>query len=692
MNFSRGAFLQNSSWSLLGSRAKPLIAGLLLIMSSAAAAQSPMLESGVAITSPAILKHLQQTRFSAGALLFPRRAGASSMRNDNLFQGQLQSIGTQLIQDIATLPQKSRDRDTREFFKDPDSSANRFSAGLLNDRRSGFVLTGIVNRMDRAYRIVDGVSLQDTCGEVRFIYRFTYDVKVDDGREVASRLPFTMAIVLSARDPDEPLKCPEIAQRWLDIAKQPDDAALTRYLDSRNGPLAYLRPVQVDRIEINAQLFRVPASGKPRFGGNAEYLLRIFRRDAPSKPFKVAPLENQIDRDQLLSNHAKLAAFKTWLFSEASIKALDAGILDIPPQYLATQAVSVSPGGSSRSENQPFFGLLDDSDIDAALQRFAGGLKTIQSREGFVRRLNDLTCSGCHQIRAIAGFHFPGADPDGEAPSNAVHVPGSAHFMADMPRRREIIASFAANTTPDFSRGFSARPDARYKAALQGTQLFDGWGSVCYVGQDPTFKPWTCASNLTCKVLDDSSRNAGMGVCVSSGIARVGDPLEFGKVSYGAFGDDSYLRVEPPGPTDPDHYESPASPTDRNDYQVAHQGFRRKDLTGGFPGGNLFINGCSNLPGEAVCGRVAGPGFNACIAAGKPFTECLTHTQTAGLRACDRATPCREDYICTAPYPELGNTHGMGTCIPPYFMFQFRVDGHPASFAVQERDVTRGQQ
>ena len=43
----------------------------------------------------------------------------------------------------------------------------------------------------------------------------------------------------------------------------------------------------------------------------------------------------------------------------------------------------------------------------------------------------------------------------------------------------------------------------------------------------------------------------------------------------------------------------------------------------------------------------------------------------AGLRACDAATPCRDDYLC------VRLDAGRGACIPPYFVFQMRVDGHP---------------
>jgi hypothetical protein len=172
--------------------------------------------------------------------------------------------------------------------------------------------------------------------------------------------------------------------------------------------------------------------------------------------------------------------------------------------------------------------------------------------EGFKRRINDLTCTGCHQTRAIAGFHFPGADPDTEPAANAVHIPASAHFFGDVPRRKDIVASFAAKQQPDFSRGFSARPDDKFKNSLAGTQIFDGWGSVCYIGKDPSFKGWSCASGWQCRILDNSLRNEGVGTCVTDSGTKVGDPMEFGDVLYHHYGDDSYKRTDPPGPDSPE--------------------------------------------------------------------------------------------------------------------------------------------
>ena len=100
-----------------------------------------------------------------------------------------------------------------------------------------------------------------------------------------------------------------------------------------------------------------------------------------------------------------------------------------------------------------------------------------------------------------------------------------------------------------------------------------------------------------------------------------------------------------------------------------------------------------------------------------------TFTSFSGVRACDAARPCRDDYICVQPMAEkaedasgifdkrlaslndepffrnvlgkpykaenyfgqtrpdnawLDRNDRRGICIPPYFVFQFRSDNHPA--------------
>ncbi|WP_437609848.1 hypothetical protein WMF20_00930 [Sorangium sp. So ce834] len=91
----------------------------------------------------------------------------------------------------------------------------------------------------------------------------------------------------------------------------------------------------------------------------------------------------------------------------------------------------------------------------------------------------------------------------------------------------------------------------------------------------------------------------------------------------------------------------------------------------GFPGG-MCTGSCGALPEEGVCGAIAvlDP-FNRCLARGTPFTECLSrHVAPAGLRRCSSEAPYREDYVCAR------TSSGEGACIPPYFLFQLRVDGH----------------
>ncbi|TIN59331.1 MAG: hypothetical protein E5Y29_30080, partial [Mesorhizobium sp.] len=105
-----------------------------------------------------------------------------------------------------------------------------------------------------------------------------------------------------------------------------------------------------------------------------------------------------------------------------------------------------------------------------------------------------------------------------------------AVFFADLPRRRAIVEQFAAGSHPDFTRGFAARPDARYAEALKGTDLYNGWGSICYRGEDPSFKDWTCGTGLRCAGVHESAIHPGFGTCVSEAGTAVGDPVEFGEI------------------------------------------------------------------------------------------------------------------------------------------------------------------
>ncbi|MGQ0673574.1 MAG: hypothetical protein ACT4N2_11965 [Hyphomicrobium sp.] len=87
----------------------------------------------------------------------------------------------------------------------------------------------------------------------------------------------------------------------------------------------------------------------------------------------------------------------------------------------------------------------------------------------------------------------------------------------------------------------------------------------------------------------------------------------------------------------------------------------------------------SNAFNPARCGRPPNENLERCLTnRQRTFAQCLTKTtQTMALRACDLMNPCRDDYICTLRQDSAALNNAMpGACMPPYFLFQFRVDGH----------------
>ncbi|WP_050589316.1 hypothetical protein [Mesorhizobium sp. LNJC405B00] len=662
-------------------------------------ARAVTLDSSVAVTDPETLQALERGGLSISRLLGPALGLTREVDNRGLFSVRaLTPVRNAVKQEIADEPANSPDPYVAAMAKSKDTS-QKFNPKYIDDDGSTLDLTGVVNRMDRGY-------LGHTeCGEIRLIYRFHYSVaeKPANGKtaqRISSRLPLTMSLVFNARpgeaharaSRDRPsataVSCAEIAKRWLAAGqKNLAPEQLAAWLRSDEGPLsnAMLNSSQIMRLELNMQVLRLSASSRRDFGGHAEYLLKIFKWDPTTSTFQESKMENQIDRKVVLADRP---AFAKWLLTDRNLYDLDRGRLVIDDKFLATSAVSVAPGGMARSQNNIAYGLLDDADIDKALQDYVAKgneLRSVKSVAGFNLRLNEMTCTGCHQTHGIAGFHYTGADPASEPRRNAVFVPGSAVFFADLPRRRAIVEDFAAGGHPDFSRGFAARPDAKLAEALKGTDLYNGWGSICYSGKDASFKDWNCGESLRCAGVHESDIHPGFGTCVSEAATAVGDPVEFGEIKMSSWGSDKYCRLSPATAKacaiDPARDKKPVIKL--AGYGAARQRYDNPEQkTGGFPGGMLRKASCDKLPDEATCGRLAKTGFNDCVASGKDHKFCTKEfTKTAGLRACDKAHPCREDYICTAGYDDLAAAKpGKGSCIPPYFIFQFRVDGHPRSW------------
>jgi hypothetical protein len=323
------------------------------------------------------------------------------------------------------------------------------------------------------------------------------------------------------------LTCAEIARRRLAVGELTlSGAALAERLSSDGGPLELILPENIERIETNLPLSHTRSSASRDF--RSDYLLKVFDYDEKTRAFEEATLENQIDAKRILADEKLGHEFKAWLLDQAHFAEFDRGTILIPKEFLARRAIAPTPVGFSPSELQPAFGLVQGEgagavftgdDIVSALEKAAArgvNLQNVRSVAGFARRLNDITCAGCHQTRGIGGFHFPGVDWMAANPSNSIVVPGSPHFFGDQVRRRAILASLRDGERVDFSRGFSVRPQLRGSRELAGTEYEDGWGAPCYAERanakenDLSFKSWTCAKGLACQVMSEISR---MGMC-----------------------------------------------------------------------------------------------------------------------------------------------------------------------------------
>jgi hypothetical protein len=174
------------------------------------------------------------------------------------------------------------------------------------------------------------------------------------------------------------------------------------------------------------------------------------------------------------------------------------------------------------------------------------------------------------------------------------------------------------------------------------------YGQACSLGTDPSFTAWTCPAGLRCSNVEASAADP-VGQCLAEQL-QVGDACERGAVTQ----QPNFLR---------DRMASVKVET-CPDMICNRSGV-------GFPGG-MCTASCDQA--GASCGSIAIlDSFNACLARGASFLSCIRgNVQPAGLRACDDQNPCRDDYVCARA------AHG-GACLPPYFVFQLRVDGHSSS-------------
>lgn len=517
-----------------------------------------------------------------------------------------------------------------------------FDARWLSSPQVRFELTGIANRIDLKHR--------GGCGEVHFVYRLAYTTYSKPGNtasRIDSRLPMTLNLL--APLPDDGQGCATTASKWLTLRSAPDVAAA-----AAAGPLAGL---VVNRLETNFQLVRWPATVRRDMGGHAEYALRAFSLD-PSG-LKPIPLD---DTPRTNLSAEEKAELREWI--KGNLAAIDQGTATVPTKFLAQETVSVAPRAAARLGNKPFSALFRESDLsDLPL----AGTERVRSAGALLHRLDGMTCNGCHQSRGIAGFHLLGEERVGTARLNALAVGGSAHLMEIVPWRKQFLEATSKRGQP-FGRPHADRPNE----LVAGT-----YGSHCTLGKDVGFAGWACAPGLFCKDVNDDT----LGHCLAGEKApAIGDACEASRITQTL--DPMLDRL-----------------TGRDlacgggaNCSSAHGDVDK--LNGGFPDGTCRQN-CTNLGDlsadkTVICGGVPSGGgrfggINKCLFELKmPFTVCLEDDARPSLiRACGQKAPCRDDYVCARVLPrgrdgkELEEKDAtMGACMPPYFVFQGRVDGH----------------
>ena len=496
-----------------------------------------------------------------------------------------------------------------------------FDARWLSSSEAHFELVGVSNRLDVRH------MTPGECGEVHFTYRLAYK-----NAQAASRLPMT--ILVTYPQAQEGKDCSSAAARWTSIAKGSSEAKAAALAA---GPLAKLG--KTNHFELNYQLVRWPAGVRTDMGGHTEYSLRAFDRSGAA--IVRAPLENTPRMNLSAAEQQELAK---WVSS--NIDAIDRGTVEIPEKFLAEKSLAASPKGLARGQNRPFavlFGTKGERLGDANLASAA----LVKTKTALIRRLDTMTCAGCHQSRGLAGFHLLGIDPPSTSDVNALVDGVSPHLRELLQFRKKDLLAAAAK-----SMDVPHVPFAEHAGGSAG-----GYGTVCGLG-DPGFASWTCDAQHTCSDLNGED----VGICVSKGSRKTGEACEESDVTFDAnshkdhVGTAKVLACEMPN-------------------GAAGRCVRSGGDPGGFPTG-MCSGSCATVgvvQGQGICGVSVPSGFNTCIGAGKPFESCIAGGPRGFRKACDVNTPCGPDYVCSA-VPNAAP--GVGACMPPYFIFQARVDGH----------------
>jgi hypothetical protein len=477
--------------------------------------------------------------------------------------------------------------------------------------RGRFELVGVVNRIDR--RRFDPKA----CGEVRLVYRLALKNR---GRPL-TRLPMTVNVRIPQPKPMGDVDCKNVAARWL---AREDIVALTAELPP---------PAQ---IEINFQSTHAPAS-RHDMDDSAGYVLRAFEVAGPT----------QIKPDGLFNtprSDLDKSVLVPWIAQH--LREIDDGSAVLPKELLATRIVSVSPRGLVHAGNRPYSSIVSASDL-AALP--LESLQLARTPELLLRRLDESTCAGCHQSRGVAGFHLLGEERSTSS-FNTLAVGHSPHLGADLGWRMTDLTSASRGSELGAPRPFAAYPNG---------ELGSDWGLSAGLSA------WSCKSGLVCRDI----HHGDVGVCAHTqggNAGYAGEPCE----DVDSFAPST--RAEGPivmAKTPDAQCPAPSAEQQQRGPFCAPNWL-------GFTGGmcSELCNASGEQRGTTICAPLPAAHYEAdCFLSREPIEKCLErHLVTAYVASCDAHRSCRADYGC-ARVP--GAPQGVGACVPPYFIFQARIDG-----------------
>jgi hypothetical protein len=678
----------------------------------------------VDITQPDVLKQFEDNGYDFSQLIALAEFNSPVKRNDNAdhfaksswynsmvkyLKGEIDAIGTpgtphKLKEKNGTTSGKHQySYGTADF-----SNIRIFQSKLMESKFAKFDLTAIVNRTDRMDFATDASGAFTNCGEVRFVYRMSYHIpkgSPDAGNkggkgtintEVYSRLPFTTNIVFEAKpaagNAANHLACRDVARRWLTPSKITTGLELRSWISKSAINLSQLKFKQ---IETNIQAARIPSELRVRLGGQAEYLLRVFRPEG--KVLKPVLLENTPNVNAIASNPVLKAELADWIAS--NIEAIENGTHKLPEKFLTVEAKSFTTFGVHRMANKPFTAIFNpdlqaNTALKAKLRNATNGpRKFLKSPESVLLRLDDATCMGCHQGNSVAGFHIVGIDrTDTTHPFNALKVAFSSHYMKETVRRNSYYRRLAIDGNFDAKLGNTFRPLSFQHWAMEGPPATAKLGERCF---DTTqwsahFSgnvAWTCQAGLTCKNMVQSKMLPDIGMCMRDrGFG--GDACLTARMDVLQF---NFPRLD-------DFDSLTKMPACRTGRCLLPEGgvpgglciTRRAEDSGNFdPKERTF--GVDKHGAELVTYN-GGAAFDVC-AGSDNWADCINKADSTseGIRQfCNETIPCRDDYICQtyfkvdgaakrifSPFDHKGPGHTKGYCVPTYFIFQMRVDGHP---------------